>query len=155
MEYIYIMLGSLGGALGYALMVKSSLRSLVPIAIFTTLGMIVYCVCDCWGFSEFSENMAAAFVMASLSEIGARIWRMPAVVIMLPSMVPLVPGSMLYYAVSNMIAKNYSVALDYAERTLIVASGIAGGMIVSMVLFATINTFVIYLVKKIRKKTAN
>jgi uncharacterized membrane protein YjjB (DUF3815 family) len=151
-EYIYIMIGSLLGAMGYALLAKASVKSLVPIFIVTTLGAVVYCVCDSLDFSVFAAHMSSAFVVCALSEISARICRMPAVVIMFPSLIPLVPGRPLYLMVSNMINKNYGLAFDNGETTLLVASGIAGGMILSMVIFATVNTVFLYLIKKKRQK---
>ena len=43
--------------------------------------------------------------------------------------------------------KNYSAAFENGETSLLVASGIAAGMIVSMVIFATVNTVFLYLFK--------
>ena len=153
-EYVYIMIGSILGAMGYALLVKASVKSLCPIFIVSTLGAVVYCVCDSLEFSVFAAHMFSAFAVCTLSEISARLWRMPAVVIMFPSLIPLVPGRPLYLAVSNIINSNYSAAFDNGETTLLVASGIAGGMIISMVIFATVNTAILYVHKKMRKTKA-
>jgi uncharacterized membrane protein YjjB (DUF3815 family) len=153
-EYFYIMIGSLLGAMGYALLVKASVKSLCPIFIVSTLGAVVYCVCDSFGFSVFAANMFSAFVVCALSEISARIWRMPALVIMFPSLIPLVPGRPLYLAVSNIINQNYAAAFDNGETTLLVASGMAGGIIISMVIFATVNTVILYIQKKRTKSKA-
>ena len=153
-HYFYIMIGSLLGAMGYALMVKASVKSLIPIFFVTTVGAADYCVGDCLGFSVFAAHMVSAFVVCALSEINARLWRMPTVVIMFPSLIPLVPGRPLYFTVSSIINKDYSAAFENGETCLLVASGIAAGMIVSMVIFATVNTVFLYLFKKKRKKKA-
>ena len=153
-EYVYIMIGSILGAMGYALLVKSSVKSLCPIFVVSTLGAVVYCVCDSLDFSVFTAHMFSAFVVCTLSELSARLCRMPAVVVMFPSLIPLVPGRPLYLTVSNIINKNYVAAFDNGETTLLVTSGIAGGMIVSMVIFATMNTAFLYVVKKTRKNKA-
>ena len=153
-DYVYIMIGSLLGAMGYALMVKASVKSLVPTFLVSTLGAVVYCICDSLSFSVFAAHMFSAFVVCTLSEISARLWRMPAVVIMFPSLIPLVPGRPLYFTVSCIINKDYSAAFENGETSLLVASGIAAGMIVSMVIFATVNTVFLCLFKKKRKKKA-
>ena len=83
---------------------------------------------------ELLPNLLGALVGAGFSEICARLTKVPVPVYMVPCIIPLVPGRALYAAMFNFVAGNYSAAANAAMTTLVVALGIAGGIVIASVI---------------------
>ena len=88
------------------------------------------------GAEKIWESHALAMMIAALgvtvySEIGARVVKMPVSVIYTPSIIPLIPGSHLYYCMRGFVTDNHEVFMKYgsmlAEDTI---SIVLGSMIV-------------------------
>lgn len=82
---------------------------------------------------ELVPNLLGSLVGAGFSEISARLTKVPVPVYMVPCIIPLVPGSALYAAMFNLVAGNYTAAADAGITTLVVALGIAGGIMIASV----------------------
>ncbi len=82
---------------------------------------------------EFIPNMAGAFAGAIYAEIMARLTKAPVPVYLIPCMIILVPGSLLYRTMNYFISGAYGMAGDCALTTLSVAAGIAGGIMAASV----------------------
>lgn len=83
---------------------------------------------------ELIPNLLGALIGAGFSEIMARVTRVPVPVYMVPSVIPLVPGSALYATMFNFVSGQYDLAANAALTTLEVALGVAGGIVVVSVL---------------------
>lgn len=88
---------------------------------------------------EFIPNMAGAFAGAIFAEIMARVTKVPVPVYLIPSMIILVPGGLLYRTMNYFISGAYGDAGSCALTTLTVAVGIAGGIMAASV-FGMIHT---------------
>ncbi len=124
------------GSLGFALIFRVRPRYLAPATLGGTLAYAVYFLLDLLGLHIFATNFFAAAVGALFSELCARALKAPSVVFLIPCIIPLVPGSLLYYTMSHLLAGAYDVSFTYLTGTLLTALGIAGGMIVVSVLFS-------------------
>lgn len=81
--------------------------------------------------SVFLPNVIAAFVCAFLSEIFARFCKAPSTVFLLPGCIALVPGSTLYYSMSNLLNSDYQSAAQNLLITAEVGIAIGGGIIIA------------------------
>lgn len=140
------------GSLGFALIFRLRPKYLLPATLGGTIGFAVYFLFDWLGFHIFATNFLAAVAAAIFSEICARALKAPSVVFSIPCIIPLVPGSLLYYTMSHLMEGNYQASFSYLTKTLLTALGIAGGLIVVSVL-VSVSTHVRlrYLAKKRRK----
>lgn len=133
-----LLITALLGAVGFSLIFRMNLKYL-PI---TSVGAIVACAvffaADRAGFDLFASNFFAAAVASLYSEICARILRAPASIFLLPCMIPLVPGGMLYYSMSHLISHDIDGFLQYGGEAAMTAVGIAGGMIAVSVVWSII-----------------
>jgi uncharacterized membrane protein YjjB (DUF3815 family) len=68
----------------------------------------------------------------------ARARKAPTSVFLIPSVIPTVPGSNLYYFMQNLIHANSSEAISNLVTALSVALGIAGGTVTVSIIFGTI-----------------
>lgn len=135
------LISSAVGSLGFALIFRVRPKYLVPATLGGTLGFAVYFLFDWLGFHIFATNFLAAVATAIFSEICARVLKAPTVVFSIPCIIPLVPGSLLYYTMSHLLEGKYTESLSYLSKTLLTALGIAGGLIVVSVL-VNISTYV-------------
>ena len=136
------------GSLGFALLFGLKKRYLVSAALGGLMG---------WGFYllgvELFDDIFLACLLASAfcalySEIVARIQKAPTTLFFITSVVPLIPGSTLYYTFSYAVAGEADKAEYYGTRTLQYALAIAAG---SCIIWAI--TLIIESVKKQKKSS--
>ncbi len=133
--FLRIVAGTIS-TLGFAIIFKMKVK-LWP---FATICGFVACICY-FSFSTvfvgaFLPNAIAAFAVALLSEIFARVCKAPTTVFLLPGCIALVPGGTLYYTMSNLLSKNNDLAAEHFLTTLTVGVGIAGGIIAASLIRA-------------------
>ena len=147
------LISSAVGSLGFALIFRVRPKYLVPASFGGMLGFAVYFLFDMLGFHIFATNFLAALAAAIFSEICARVLKAPAVVFSIPCIIPLVPGSLLYYTMSHLLDGKYTEAFSYLTKTLLTALGIAGGLIVVSVLVSVGTHIRLQHLTKKREKT--
>lgn len=79
---------------------------------------------------KLSENtfliyMFAAAVTCAFSEFFARILKVPATILLLPSVIPIVPGYLLYFGMKGLILGDYEQYRNYSALAIQTAAGIA------------------------------
>ena len=80
-----------------------------------------------WG-SVFLPALLAGFIADVYAEILARICKETSTSFFVTSVIPLIPGSTLYYCMSSIVEGNPMQALNYGRDTFLFAFGIAAGM---------------------------
>lgn len=128
-EYFIDILSSVIGTIGFCLFLRLRKHRLPVIAVSTALCYAVYLA-----FFHFSENdffsiTAASLFAAVACELLARYIKAPVTVFLLPTVLPLVPGAMLYYTISSFFQGEYREALFYFGATGRAIGGILLGII--------------------------
>ncbi len=134
---IQLVTGTLG-SLGFALLFGLKKQYLISAALGGFLSWGLYLI----GMHLF-DNIFLACLLASAfcalySEITARIKKAPTTLFFITSVVPLIPGSTLYYACSNAVVRNWEAAKEYATITLQYALAIAAGSCIIWAITLTI-----------------
>ena len=135
------------GSLGFALLFGLKRKYLLSAALGGFFGWGLYLL----GEKLFNNDIFLACLLASAfcalySEIVARVQKAPTTLFFITSVVPLIPGSTLYYTFSYVVAGDGTKASYYGTRTLQYALAIAAG---SCIVWAT--TLIIESVKKQKK----
>ena len=86
------------GSVGFAVLFGVRGRKLAVIALGSGAGWAVYLVCRAMGCSIFTGLLAASLFVAALSEVLARMLRTPVILLLVPMLIPEVPGEALYYS---------------------------------------------------------
>ena len=90
------------------------------------------------------HHMKAMFVAAILvtlySELGARIDKVPSTLIYVPTIIPLIPGSYLYYCTSGLISGNEQEFQKYAQLLIEDALAIVLGTLLVYTLVSLLNS---------------
>ena len=144
---IQLVTGALG-SLGFAMMFHLRKELLV----WATLGGIL-----CWGVYLLTEHYSTGIFLPCLiasaacglyGEVLARVLKVPATILFIPSMVPLIPGGSLYYTMAGVVQSDWASALFYCGRTIQFVLSIAVGFSIIWALF-----FMIRRIEEKNKKT--
>lgn len=133
-------LGSLGFALVYNLHGKKLWVAGLGGLVSWTVYLVLQQVLD----NNFLMFMYAAIAATVYSEVMARLLKTPATVYLISAIIPLVPGGNLYYAMNYAIAKDWSLFSFYGQKTISIATAVAGGIMMAS------SVFTVY--KKVIKK---
>lgn len=82
-----------------------------------------------------SESRILAFfittvVVALMAEIFARLMKSPVIVLLVPMLIPLIPGGDLYYTMQNLLYNRTAEFAMYGQRVLQEAAAIAFGILI-------------------------
>lgn len=122
------------GTLGFSILFYIHPRRLTLATLGGLLCTAVYLLAVYLIGGQLLPNLLGAVVGAGFSEVCARLTKVPVPVYMVPCIIPLVPGSALYATMFNFVAGNYEAAANAAMTTLVVALGIAGGIVIASVI---------------------
>ena len=92
----------------------------------------------------FLPSLLAGFIVDVYAEILARICKETSTSFFVTSVIPLIPGSTLYYCMNSIVEGNTVQALEYGRDTFLFAFGIAAGMSIAWA--------ICYFLRSIKKK---
>lgn len=130
---------------GFSIFFNAPKKLLLPSSVVGGVGWIIYLVMSVHFDNPLVYAFTAAIFIAVSSEIFARLLKQPAIVIIIPGILPLVPGISLYNTVLYTIQKKYELAASTGTRAIIVSIGISLGILVVASLSRMFN---IYKLKK-------
>lgn len=133
-NYSLIISGTIG-TLGFCLFFKIRRDKLIYGCIGGLLTSLFFCICSDLGLSVLMRNLIPAIVGTLYAEVIARIVKAPATVFLIPAVIPLTPGGTLYYTMSAIVDGDMVKAQQQGEITLLVALGIAVGIVFISVIF--------------------
>ena len=148
MKALVQIISALLGSAGFALVFNTKKSSIIYGAVGGMLGWSVFLLAQMFFERTFFICLCAAFFIALYSEICAHILKAPSTVFFIPSVVPLIPGSTLYYTIEYLVKSDWKTAGSYAFTTAEYASAIAiGGSFVW-----ALQIIIKRIIKKIRSK---
>jgi len=130
------------GAMCFSMLFGVRPRHLPVATVGAAFTFVIYSLIEFFGMSLFSAAFISTVIAAVYAEICARWRRAPAIVFLVPCLLPTIPGGSLYRTMSNLLARNYSVGLEYLMITLKVSIGIAGGIVTVSLIVKVITSFV-------------
>ncbi len=127
-EFIMILMGLIG-TLGFSLLFHVTGKKLIAIALGGAASTAIYLL-----FLEVTGEKAAALLVSTaatgiLAEVFARCFKAPVISFLVPMLVPLIPGSDLYYTTSFLIRGQSAEFAERVESLLWQAGAIAFGII--------------------------
>ena len=128
------------GSMGFAMLFNVNKKYIIQGAAGGLIGWAIYLICESAGMSMFVSSVITGIFCSAFAEIMARIMEAPAIIFYIPAVVPLIPGSSLYYTVSNAVAGNAELFRSFGFATIQYTFGIAAGI--------TVVSAVIYMVGK-------
>ena len=118
-------IGSIGFSLVFGVAKKHFLFALISAFISCLAFEIVLLL----GWGLFMSSFIGAGLAAAYSDIIAHKIKTPATVMIIIGMIPLVPGARLYYTMYGIVSSNAKMVSSYGRSALLIAAGIAVGII--------------------------
>ena len=116
------------GSLGFALLYRLRPEHLPLATIGGALAWGIYLFALKYTENIFASAMIATVFCTLYAEVFAKVQKTPATVLLIPSVIPLIPGSALYYTMSSIVQRNLTDAWFYARLTIQYALAIALGI---------------------------
>ena len=117
------------GSVGFAVLFNVRGYRLILFFLGGALDWAVYLLCAHNGCTMFVSVLLATMTAALISEVLARLVRAPVLILLVPMLIPLIPGSDLYYTMDALIRGNQEVFLTRGSMAITVAGAIALGII--------------------------
>ena len=117
------------GAMGFSVLFNIRGYKVVLCSIGGALAGSVYLISVENGMEIFTALFVAAIAAAASSELLARVVKAPVLLFLVPILIPLIPGSDLYYMMSFFVLEKYRDFGWYVQRVLVEAGAIALGII--------------------------
>lgn len=130
------------GAVGFAMLFNVHGKKLGLIA----LGSLVSwgCFLLCRGAGIFYAFFCATCAAALISEVLARVAKGPVLLFLVPMLIPLIPGSDLYYTMSYLVNGERGLSLHHAILLLSEAGAIALGIICAAAIAKIVLTILLH-----------
>ena len=119
------------GSVGFAILFGILDRKLIGIALGGGAGWAVYLMCTANGHSMFAGLFVESLFVAAFSEILARVLKAPVILLLVPMLIPEIPGGDLYYAMYDLVQRNFADFGNSANKVLVEAGAIALGIILA------------------------
>lgn len=119
------------GSVGFAVLFGIYDRKLFVIAFGSGLGWMVYLLCVAAGYGMFAGLFMASLFVAAISEILARILKTPVILLLVPMLIPEIPGGDLYYTMYYLVQGRYTDFGISSNQVIIEAGAIALGIILA------------------------
>ncbi len=128
MEYFIKILMSAIGTAAFSLLYRVKAKHIPHAAVGGALTCAIYLLADRFGVALFLSNLIAALASVLYSNVMARLLKTPAIIFITGCILPLVPGSALFYTMNCLILQDMNGFWMYAESALTCALGIAAGI---------------------------
>ena len=128
-KYLMQMVMGCIGAVGFAVLFNVHYSKLGIIALASALSWMGFAVCMLLGSGIFWAMFWGTAVAAIISEVLARVVRVPVLMLLVPILIPLIPGGDLYHMMSCLVRGQAETAMNYARLLLLQAGAIALGII--------------------------
>ncbi len=122
------------GACGFALCSHVSCRHLLPASLGGVLSWAIYLWVYGYGESLFLASFVAAAAVYVWSEVMAHGLKAPVTIFLAPGIIPLLPGSFLYYTMLALLNQQSDEFQLQGVKTILATMGIACGVVIASIL---------------------
>ena len=130
--FVQILAASVG-SFGFGILFNLHGKKLLTVALGGAFGWTAFLLLSAAGMGEVLAYFLVALLISLYAEGMARLQKAPATVFVAPSLIPLVPGSSLYYTMAYALGGDSSQFVEKAGSTLALASALAVGIIVAAI----------------------
>ncbi|WP_035097987.1 threonine/serine exporter family protein [Anoxybacteroides tepidamans] len=93
------------------------------------IGWIIYVLLVKGRVDSVFATFAAAFFVAVLSQLLARVYKTPMTIFSVSGIIPLVPGGLAYEAMRHVVMNDYNMAIQFAAKAFMISGAIAIGIV--------------------------
>lgn len=153
-DFLQVLTGCFG-AIGFAILFNIRGKKLAAVAFAGFYSWLLFLVLGFFIVSEPARYIIVAAVVTLYSEIMARVLKTPASAFTITSLIPLIPGSSLYYTMKLGLENNWDDFIDMGILTLEYASSLALGIIIGTALTKAVHEIKILIKNRNKKNFLN
>ncbi len=150
---ILMMIAAMIGTLGIALAFNVEKRVVGWVLLASFLCCVAYDTTTALGCGLFVASLLGSSVTTLYSYVMARIIKTPVTVMIIPGIIILVPGGKLYYTMLGAVSSDMEMFAQYGKEALLVASGLAIGIIAVTAISRPINALLNRVLRDNKKRT--
>ena len=117
------------GCVGFAILFNVHGKGILLCILGCILCWVAYCLTETLGGDEMMASFIASIVTAVYSEVMARIRKCPAIAYLILGLLPLIPGSSLYYTMNYAVRGNMEKFGMQGMKTIEIAGLMAAGIL--------------------------
>ena len=129
MQMVIQVLMGMCGAVGFSVLFNVRGRKLIAAGLGAALSWSVYLVLFSVHGDKILALLGASLTVAVLAEVLARVMKAPVIILMVPMLIPLIPGSDLYHMTTNLVLGNAPEFAEYLDLVIREAGVIAFAII--------------------------
>lgn len=129
--YIEQLIFSYLSTIGFSILFNSPKNCILKASICGTTGWMINITILKFAKSPILGTFLGAFVVGIIGEFFAKKFRHPATIFIVPGVIPLVPGSGIYFTMLSFVKEDFLKAGNYALQTIGTAIAIAVAIILS------------------------
>ncbi|HEU5138917.1 MAG TPA: threonine/serine exporter family protein [Bacillales bacterium] len=84
--------------------------------------------------NQILATAIASFVVAMISQLFARVLKMPVIVFSVSGIIPLVPGGLAYNTMRHLVGNDFFAATELASQVFLISGAIAFGLVLASVI---------------------
>jgi len=127
--------------IGFSIFLNVPKKALLPAGITGGIGWTLFYMLVGTFSNDLFANFTAALVVSFISEVLARKLKQPAILFVIPGIIPLVPGLGMYNTMLYLVQGNFDLAIATGANVLFVGGAISLGVLVITSSSKTINIF--------------
>ena len=135
MHFLYSTIATIG----FSVFLNAPKSALIPAGLTGGIGWSVYYFLIHTTNNDILANFLASILVALISEILARKLKYPAILFVIPGIIPLVPGLGMYNTMLYLVQSNYELAISKGANVLFIGGAISLGVLVVTSLSRTLN----------------
>ena len=140
--------------MGYSVFFNVPRKQLSYCGLTGGIGWVIYIFLNNHNlFNPVSANFFAAFVVTLVSEKLARLLKKPAILFIIPGIIPLVPGLGMYKTMLNFVQGDYNLAIATGTEAILISGAIALGLMVTTSIYTSMNRYKAKLLRRNKKDT--
>lgn len=126
---------------GFGVLFNAPRQALVQCGLVGMSGWILYYELVLLGMDVVPATIFGAMLVAVLSQICAKVFKKPIIIFNISGIIPLVPGGIAYDAMRHFVENDYYTAVQLSAKVMLLAGGIAIGLMFSEVMNQVIRKF--------------
>ena len=126
------------GSLGFGLSFNIKGKKLLFGCLGGTLAWTTYLIVKLFSASEFLSYFIAAIAITLFSELLAVKLKTPTITTLVAALIPLVPGSSLYYTMEQALKSDYNGFISMGSQTIEIAVALSLGIVIVLSIFKQI-----------------
>lgn len=138
MDYIIQLILSFFATAGIGVIFNVPRKNLIYCGFVGVIGWMIYFILTEHGMDVVNASFFSAFVIAIVSHLYARRFKMPMIIFIIGGIIPLVPGGMAYNAMRNVVEADYIQGLQYGFKAFLITGAIVIGLVFAEVLIQLI-----------------